>query len=177
MDNLSLHVQKFISGNAEYYGSKMTNDCEALPFITITGQNSSCVFIDSSTYYLSLVRFRDGLVNTINVIPYPEKFNGIAQFDFSAYSDAVLIYTNTFLQKWYLTVIGQHIVHQIPLEYPIPTTTVMQKSKTKNVQKCARISCEFAVHTNVTNNGGNYCCSACKHKKKHGPACMRKGLK
>lgn len=174
MDSLSLNVQKFINANAEYYGSKMTNACEAFPFITITGQNSSCVFIDSSSYYLSFVRFRNGLVNSINVIPYPEKFNGIVQFDFSAYSDAVLIFTNTFLQKWYLTVIGQHIIHQIPLEYPIPA---IRANKKETIRKCARKECKFAVHTNVLNNGGTHCCSACKHNTKHGPACKRKGLK
>lgn len=175
MGKLSRLVQRFINGNVEYYGSRMTNDCEAFPFITITGQTSNSVFIDSSAYYVSLARFRNGEVNIINIIPYPEKFNGIEEYDFSAYSDAVLIFTNSFLQKWYLPVIGRDLVCQKPIEYPV--ITFGSQHKNQNVQKCAKLDCKFAVHANIKNNGGNYCCYACKHNKNHGPACKRKGLK
>jgi hypothetical protein len=38
--------------------------------------------------------------------------------------------------------------------------------------KCIRDSCYYEKHTNINNNGGIYCCRACRDSSTHGPACQ-----
>lgn len=38
--------------------------------------------------------------------------------------------------------------------------------------KCMRDSCYYKKHTNIDNNGGIYCCKACRDTNTHGPACQ-----
>jgi hypothetical protein len=40
--------------------------------------------------------------------------------------------------------------------------------------KCARKTCNYLIHTNNNNNGGKYCCRACKSNGDHGRACEKK---
>ena len=40
-----------------------------------------------------------------------------------------------------------------------------------NSSKCSRDTCKYMRHPNKTNNGGLYCCLACKISGKHGNAC------
>jgi hypothetical protein len=39
--------------------------------------------------------------------------------------------------------------------------------------KCNRETCNYICHSNISNNGGTYCCRACKEKDIHGPACQK----
>ena len=43
----------------------------------------------------------------------------------------------------------------------------------KTSNKCIRDSCYYEKHTNIKNNGGTYCCRACRDSSTHGPACQK----
>jgi len=43
-------------------------------------------------------------------------------------------------------------------------------------KKCITNNCNFLRHTNEKNNGGSYCCRACRDGGTHGPACQKKIL-
>jgi hypothetical protein len=40
-------------------------------------------------------------------------------------------------------------------------------------KKCLSFNCTFNKHTDLRNNGGNYCCQRCRDNNGHGPACQK----
>jgi hypothetical protein len=50
-----------------------------------------------------------------------------------------------------------------------------QNDKTQ-LYKCMQTNCNYQRHTNLGNNGGLYCCRACRDSNLHGPACEKKSL-
>jgi hypothetical protein len=43
----------------------------------------------------------------------------------------------------------------------------------KYMSKCVRTGCIYQKHKNKKNNGGLYCCRACRDNENHGPACEK----
>ena len=41
----------------------------------------------------------------------------------------------------------------------------------KITRLCATEGCTYSPHTNISNNGGKYCCKSCQENTKHGPFC------
>ena len=57
-------------------------------------------------------------------------------------------------------------IYKIPLIYETEVQFVLKK--------CIRKNCVFITHSNIKNNGGEYCCLSCKQSSKHGVLCERK---
>ena len=43
----------------------------------------------------------------------------------------------------------------------------------KTSNKCIKNECLYEKHTNISNNGGLYCCKACRDSNTHGPICKK----
>ena len=41
------------------------------------------------------------------------------------------------------------------------------------MDKCARLTCNYSLHSDINNNGGTHCCMSCKNNNSHGLRCEK----
>jgi len=99
---------------------------------------------------------------------YIVKIDRDLMFYWTLKADERRLLNQEIYEKFISTLKANNIIHSFPsINQVFPEAAPAATALTK----CARPTCNYEIHINPANNGGNHCCRACKLKGTHGPAC------